>query len=106
MPGQRLVEWLQSLAIADPATFEPHFTRYSCSIQICAADPWNFDLPDRTRLPIVHLDKEDPLILVGLHFGDARGDRISNGIVSFRPRHDRFESCRVRSQVRISSNGG
>ena len=95
MSGQRLVEWLQSLAIANPATFQSYFPGHSCSIQIRAADPWNFDLSDRTRLSIFHLDKEDPLVLVGLYFGNACGDWTSNGNVSVRACDDRFESCRL-----------
>ena len=96
MSGQRLVGWFQSLAIADPSTFQPYFPRHSCSIQIRATDPWNFDLSNRTWLPNFHLDKEDPLVLVGVHPGNARGDWTGNGNVSFRPCDDRFESRRLR----------
>src|SRR5207237_6353426 len=96
MSGQRLVGWLQSLAIADQAAFQPYFTGHSCSIQIRATDPRNFDLSNRTRLPIFHLDKEDPLVLVGVYFGNARGDWVGNGNVPFCPCNDRFESCCLR----------
>jgi hypothetical protein len=96
VPGQRVVEWLQSVAIANPGAFRSHFTGHSCSIQIRAADPWNFDLSDRTRLSIFHLDKKDAAVLAGLHFGNARGDRAGNGNVPFRARDDCFERCRLR----------
>jgi hypothetical protein len=96
VPGQRLVEWLQSVAIANSGAFQSHFTGHSCSIQIRAADPWNFDLSDRTRLSIFHLDKEDATVLAGLYFGNARGDRTGNGNVPFRARDDCFERCRLR----------
>src|SRR5258708_6833020 len=95
MPGQRLVELRQSLAIPDPATLPSSFTRPSFSIQIRIADPRNFDLHDRTWLPIFHLDQEDPPILVGLHLGNACRYRTCNGIISFRACNDRFESCRL-----------
>ena len=100
MSGQRLVEWFQSLAIANPAAFQSHFTGHSCSIQIRAADPWNFDLSDRTRLSIFYLDKEDAAVLAGLHFGNARSDRTGNGNVPFRARDDRFEHCRLRYRIK------
>jgi len=95
MPGQRLVEWLKFVAIANPTTFQPHFVRHYCAIQIRAADPRNFNLSDRAWLTILHLDKEDPLILVDLHFGNARGYWAGNGNVSLRTHYDRSESCRV-----------
>lgn len=94
--GQRVVERLQSVAIANPGAFQSHFTGHSCSIQIRATDPWNFDLSDRTRLSIFHLDQEDAAVLAGLHFGNARGDRAGDGNVPFRARNDCFESCRLR----------
>ena len=40
--------------------------------------------------------KEDPLVLVGLYPGNARGDWTGNGNVPVRARDDRFEPCRLR----------
>ena len=91
-----MVGWFQSLAIADSPPFQPYFPGHSCSIQIRATDPRNFDLSSRARLLIFHLDKEDPLILVGVYLGNTRGDWAGNGNVPFRPCDDRFESCRLR----------
>ncbi len=46
--------------------------------------------------------KKTPVLLVGLHFGDARRHRTDNGNVSFRSCHDCPESCRVRRRFRSS----
>jgi hypothetical protein len=42
------------------------------------------------------LDEEDPILLAGLHFGNARRNRIDDGNVSLCSRYDRTESGRVR----------
>jgi hypothetical protein len=72
------------------------------AFQISSANPRNFDLSDRTWLCIFHLDKKDSVRLASLHCGDAYRHRTDNGNVSFRPRHDRPESCRVWRRFRSS----
>ena len=91
MSWQRLVEWVESLAIANPTAFQSYSARYSCSIQIRSARAGNFDLSARGQLPDFHLDKKNPPYLVYLYFGNARGHRIADGIVSFRVCDDRHE---------------
>src|SRR5262249_6908189 len=56
----------------------------------------NFNLPDRDRLPDFHLDQENPIPLVGLHFGNARRNRTDDGNVSVCSCYDCTESGRVR----------
>ena len=93
VPGQRLVEWLQSLAITDPATFfNLHFTGHSCSIQIRTADPRNFDLSDRTRLPIFIWIKKTRLYWLVCILAMHAAIGLAMGCISFRACDDRFES--------------
>ena len=61
-----------------------------------AARSRNFNLPDRDRLPGLHLDQEDPIPLVGLHFGNARRNWTDDGNVSVCSCYDCTESGRVR----------
>ena len=48
------------------------------------------------RLSSFHLDQEDPILLAGLHFGNARRNRTDDGNVSVCSCYDCTESGRVR----------
>ena len=61
-----------------------------------AARSRNFNLPDRDRLFGFHLEEEDAIPLVGLHFGNARRNRTADGNVSVCSCHDCTESGYVR----------
>ena len=93
---QWLVGWVQSLAIVDTATIQSSFPGRTGSIQVRAARSRNFNLPDRVRLPGFYLDEEDPILLAGLHFGNARRNRTDDGNVSVCSGYDCTESGRVR----------
>src|SRR5438876_3787770 len=96
MSRQRMVERFQSVAVADSAAFYPYFAGYSCALQIRSARAWDFNLSARSDLSNFHLDQKDSTHLAGLHLGDARRHRITDGIVPLRAHHDCHESGGIR----------
>ena len=58
------------------------------------------------RLPSFHLDQEDPIPLVGLHFGNARRNRTDDGNVSVCSCYDCPKSGRVRRRYSGSFHQG
>lgn len=88
MQWGRMVGWNEHLAGNDFAALQSGLPRCSDLVEVSTAGLGNFYLCIGNGISIIYLVEKNAIDLVNVHYWNASGDRIDDGLVSFRTHHD------------------